>query len=130
MRKIKIENWKSDMQKKDKDGNPTGEIEKVDENLLVAMNVLIGNKKPEDMPRGLDKFRTFGKLSKAFDKAQKSNELVLVEAEYKFLKDTIKSDIPATWGMNQNLLKAFESFLNAEEVDANVNNTGANKGSS
>ena len=123
MRKVKIETWKSAMPKRDEEGKVIGQ-ETVDEDLLMAMNVLIANKKPEQMPRGLDKFRTFNRLNKAFEKAKKTKELVLEEAEYKFLKDTIESDIPATWGMNSNLNKAFEDFLSAKEVG-----TDDNKGS-
>ncbi len=115
MRKIKIDKWKSNVPKFDSEGNPTGETEERDEDLLTALNVLIANKKPEDMPRGLDKFRTFGRLSKAFEKADESRELVLEEADYKFLKDSIDSDVPSAWGMNMNILNAIEGFLAAEE---------------
>lgn len=114
MRKIKIETWKSKIPVRDAEGKITGSKE-MDENLLIALNVLIGNKKSEEMPRGLDKFRLFGRLSKAFEKAEKSQELVLEEADYKFLKDTIEKDIPASWGMNINIMEAFEAFLEAKQ---------------
>lgn len=104
MRKIKLEKWKS----KTPDGK------EMDEDLLMALNVLIANKKPEDMPRGLDKFRIFNRLSKAFEKADKSRVLELEETEYKFLKDEIENSIPSGWGMNQNIAKAVESFLEAK----------------
>ena len=113
MRKIKIEKWKSNV--------PVYEGEKIvgskekDESLLTALNVLIVNKKPEDMPRGLDKFRLFGRLSKAFEKAEKTEVLELEEADYSFLKDTLEKDIPSSWGMNLNISKAIEDFLNTEE---------------
>ncbi len=105
MRKIKLDKWKS----KDLDGKD------IDEDLLMALNVLIANKKPEDMPRGLDKFRTFSRLSKAFEKADKSRVLELEEADYKFLKDEIESSVPSSWGMNANISKAIEEFLEAKE---------------
>jgi len=106
MRKIKLANkWKS----KDFSGNL------VEEDLLAALNVLITNKKPEDMPRGLDKFRTFGRLSKAFEKADKSRVLELEEADYKFLKDSIESEVPSSWGLSPNISKAIEEFLEAKE---------------
>ena len=115
MRKIKIETWKSNFPKYDTDGNVVGSEEKA-EDLLTALNVLIANRKPEDMPRGLDKFRTFGRISKAFTKAEESKILELEEADYSFLKESIEKDAPAIWGMNKNILKAIEAFLNAEEV--------------
>ena len=105
MRKVKIEKWKA----KDRDGN------EYDESILTALNVLINNKKPEDIPRGLDKFRLFNRITKAFDKAEKSGELILEEADYKFLKDIVEKDIPSVWGANDNILKAVESFVDAKE---------------
>lgn len=104
MRKIKIAKWKAT----DREGK------EVDETLLSALNVLISNKKPEDLPRGLDKFRLYNKLAKAFEKAEKSNILELEEAEYSFLKDTIEKDIPSIWGSNKDISQAIESFLEAK----------------
>ena len=105
MRKIKINKWKA--------------IDKVgkeyEESLLICLNVLINSKKPEEIPRGLDKFRLFSRIAKAFDKADKSGELVLEEADYKFLTDMVQSDIPSIWGGNDNILKAVEAFLDAKQ---------------
>ena len=114
MRKIKIEKWKSNV--------PIYEGEKIvgtkekDETILDAINVLIANKKPENIPKGIDKFRLFGRLSKAFTKAEETNELILEESDYGFLKKTMEEDIPSTWGLNSNILNAIEDFVNAEEV--------------
>ena len=105
MRKIKLEKWKSN----DREGND------IDEDLLIALNVLIANKKPEEMPRGLDKFRTFNRLSKAFEKAEKSRVLELEEVDYKFLKESIEKDIPSSWGMNPNISKAIEDFMETKD---------------
>jgi len=104
MRKIKIETWKAK--------GPEGQ--EIEENTINALSILVSNKKPEEMPRGLDKFRLFNRLSKAFDKANDSGELILEETDYKFLKDTIEKDIPSSWGMNPDISKAIESFLEAE----------------
>ena len=106
MRKIKIETWKA----KDRDGK------EYDESILTAFNVLINNKKPEEIPRGLDKFRLFNRITKAFTKAEKSGELVLEEADYKFLKETVEKDIPSVWGANDSILNAIEAFIDAKEV--------------
>ena len=114
MRKIKLESWKSKVPKYDTDGKINGAEEK-DEDLLDALNVLIANKTPEEMPRGLEHFRTFGRLTKAFEKASESKVLELEEADYKFLKETIDKDVPSIWGMNENILKAIEDFMTAKE---------------
>jgi hypothetical protein len=105
MRRIKVNKWSSRL--------PTGE--EASEDILVALNVLIGAKKPEEIPRGIDKFRIFGKIAEAFDKAIESNVLELEEREYNFLKTTIEKDVPSTWAMNKNLSAAIISFLEAKE---------------
>jgi hypothetical protein len=105
MRRIKIEKWKSK--------NPSGS--EADEDLLVVLNVLIGNKRPEEVPRGLDKFRLFNRVTKAFEKADKTGVLELEEFDYSFLKETIEKDIPCVWGMNPSISKAVEEFLNAKQ---------------
>lgn len=114
MRKIRIETWKAKVPVRDSEGKITGS-EDQDENLLTAFNVLIANKKPEEMPRGLEKFRTFSRLTKAFDKAIESNILELEETDYKFLKEEIERNIPSVWGMNENLMKSVELFLESKE---------------
>ena len=104
MRKIKIEEWKSQ-----------ANGEEVNENLIMAFNVLIASKKPEELPRGLEKFKIFGRLNEAFEKSNKSKVLELEEAEYEFLKSIIEKDIPSTWGMNKGISKAVNDFLGARE---------------
>lgn len=104
MRKVRIDKWKA----KDQQGND------YDESLLVIFNVLINSKKPEEVPRGLDKFRLFGRIAKAFEKADESGELILEETDYKFLKDMVESSIPSNWGANENIIKAVESFVEAK----------------
>lgn len=105
MKKLKIESWKVKLP----DGN------EMDENLLIALNVLINNKKPEEMPRGLDKFRIFAKIADAFEMADKTGTLELEDREYEFLKESIEKDIPSTWGGNKNLSKAVNAFLELKE---------------
>ena len=113
MRKIKIETWQAKVPKYE--GEKIVGYEDKDENLLSALNMLLGSKKPEEIPRGLDKFRLFGRLSKAFIKAEEKKELWLEEADYSFLKKMIESDVPSVWGFNENLSKAIDLFINAEE---------------
>ncbi len=115
MRKIKLDKWKSNVPIYGEDGTTIVGTEEKDEDLLIALNVLIANKKPEEMPRGLDKFRTFSRIAKAFEKADKSRVLELEEADYKFLKDEIEGSITGAWGMNAGISKAIEEFLEAKE---------------
>lgn len=105
MRKIKIEKWKAE--------NAKGE--EVEENLLMGINAIISNKKPTELPKGIEKFRIFGRIGKSFDKAHKTGVLELEEEDYKFLKEIIEKDIPSQWALNQNINKAIDDFLNAKE---------------
>ena len=105
MRKISIKKWKAT--------DNTGK--EVEENTLIMLNALLLNKKPDELPKGLDKFRLFNRIGKAFDIAEKTNELILEEADYLFLKGAIEKDIPSVWGLNKNILKAIDEFLNAKE---------------
>ena len=114
MRKIKIDSWKAKVPVRDDEGNITGSKD-MDENLLIALNVLIGNKEPKDIPKGIEKFRIFSKIAQAFDKADQTGMLELEEREYIFLKETIEKDIPSAWGMNTNLSKAILSFMEAKD---------------
>ena len=113
MRKIKITSWKSKAPIFE-NGKIVGSEDK-EETLLDALNVLIGNKKPDSIPKGLDKFRLYNRLSKAFDKAEKSKVLELEETDYSFLKKTIEEDVPSTWGLNTSISEAIEDFLKAEQ---------------
>jgi len=115
MRKIKIEKWKSNVPIYE-DGKIVGTEEK-DETLLDAINVLIAQKDPKEMPRGLDNFRTMSRISKAFEKAEETGFLELEEVDYKFIKDDMVKNVPSTWGMNQNIMNAVEEFLNAESEE-------------
>lgn len=103
MRSIEVSKWKVNIDGKE-----------VEETLLSALSVLISMKKPEEMPRGLDKFRLYNRLAKAFEKAEETDVLELEEAEYLFLKSTIENDIPSIWGSNKDISKAINNFLDAK----------------
>jgi hypothetical protein len=105
MRSIKLEKWKS----------PTPDGPEVEEDLLTVLNVLIGNKRPEEVPKGFDPFRLMARINKAFIKADETGTLVLEETEYAFLKQMVEKDVPSVWGMNKNICKAVEAFLEAKE---------------
>jgi len=105
MRKIKIVAWKA----------PSFNGGEADEDLLLAINALVGAKRAEEIPRGIISFQIMNKVGKAFDDASSTGILALEEREYKFLKDIVEKDIPSTWGLNKNLSQAINDFLNAKE---------------
>lgn len=107
MKSIKVDSWKEASQE-----GVENEV-----NLIQLLSVLVSNKKPADIPKGIDKFRLFNRIGKAFDKAMKTKTLELEEGDYTFLKDTIEKEVPCTWGMNKEISGAVEAFLNAETIE-------------
>jgi hypothetical protein len=105
MRRIKIEKWVAQA----RDGSNH------EEDLLLALTTLVNAQPPERMPKGLDKFRLFGKINKAFEEARVSRELTLEEYEYSFLKKCVEEDVPAVWGTNKDVNNAIEAFLAAKQ---------------
>lgn len=104
MRRIPVTEWAVKM--------PDGTEGK--ESLLQVLSILVTNKKPEELPRGLDQFKLFNKLVKAFEKAEQTKVLELEETEYTFLKNTIDRDIPSVWGANKNIVESIDNFYNAK----------------
>jgi len=105
MREIQIVKWK--------EGIGSNEVER---SIIDAFTVLLKDRSPEKIPRGLEKFKIFGRLSAAFDNAKETNKLVLEEREYEFLKKLITDDIPSFWALNKDILTEIENFLSAREV--------------
>jgi hypothetical protein len=111
MRKIDVVKWKA------RNSNEKGELieGEHDESILFALNVLLSNKRPEEMPRGLEKFKLFKSLFESFAKAEKTGILELEESDYEFLKKSIETDVPASWGANVNIAKAIVAFLDVKK---------------
>lgn len=106
MRKIKLFSWKEPDPK-----NP-GKLKEVD--LVEVLKVLINNRDPHKMPRGIDQHRFFGRLGKAFEKAEEKRVLELDEADYSQLKKIVEEDVDGAWGMHKDINKAIEDFMGAE----------------
>lgn len=124
MREIEVKKWKSTVKDylhnkdggiiMDESGKPkVGDVE-IEESTIQLLEALIKNKRPEDMPRGLSHFRTFNRIAKSFDKAEKTSVIEIDEVDYMFLKDTIEKEIPSIWGTNQNYADAVSLFLDAK----------------
>ena len=103
MRKIKIVKWKEKVEGKE-----------IETDTVSLLEMMIRMQKPENMPKGIDNFRVMNRLTKAFDKAKKTNELQLEETDYKFLKDMLDKDVPAIWGTIPKAAEAIELFVEAK----------------
>lgn len=123
MRTMKIKTWKIDIPEVNTEGKPLLDekknpiVKQVDESMIDALTVLLNNKRPEDIPRGLDNFRLMSGISKAFNKARDNGELKLEDVHYQFLKTTVKNDIPSIWGVNADLCEAIEEFMELKSED-------------
>lgn len=102
MKTIPIIEWKSN----DQNG-------KVNESTLVMLNALISLARPEDIPRGLEQFHLYQRLSIAFEKASVSKKLVLEDNDYSLLKRIVEKNVPAQWALNKNIASAIDSVLKA-----------------
>jgi len=105
MRNIEVKKWKAQ-------DNKGVEVE---ENTIQALGLILSLKKPEQMPKGIDNFRIFSRFSKAFEEAEKSKIIKLEEHDYNFMKKLIDSDVPSIWGLNKNIVKMIEDFMNTKE---------------
>jgi hypothetical protein len=105
MRKMETVNWMV--------RNVEGKEEK--ENIVRLLFVLLHNKRPEEIPRGLEKFRLMSRVGEAFEKADETNILELEDGDYLFLKDMVEKDIPSVWAMNSKLATQVEKFLALEK---------------
>ena len=105
MRKIKFLKWTTK--------GPNGDV---DESTSVVISALLLATPSDQMPRGLEQFKLFGRLSEALSKAEESGELTLEETEYNFVKGMVERSTPAVWAMNPEISKAIDSIINAEEV--------------
>lgn len=115
MKHVKVLKWTEKTGEKIKKSDGTEEDKYIEVDTLKALSVLLQMNKQDDIPKGLDGFRTYHRLAKAFDEADKTGTLVLEEIDYKFLKTTVEKNIPSTWGFNTDVTNAVEEFLNAKE---------------
>lgn len=108
MKSVKVLEWSEKVF-----NQSSNKTEEQKSNTIMLLTFLINNKDPKTMPKGLDKFRIFSRLNKAFQEGEKSKELKLEDGDYVFLKSLIENDIPPYFGMNQDIVKAVDSFLDA-----------------
>lgn len=116
MRKIKVCKWKG----QDASG------QELQENTILLLEMMLRGQDPKQLPRGLDKFRIYSGLIKAFDKAQKTGYIILDEAQYKFLADLVEKEVPAVWATNPKIAEAVEIFMDAKLITVQGEKSGHN----
>jgi hypothetical protein len=109
MRRIPIKKWKEPVS----DGKGQTVMQEV--GTVRALTMILNGVPPEDMPRGLENFRLFTRLSAAFEKGEREGTLELEDNDYNFLRRIIENNIPASWGASKDLVEAVGSFLDAKE---------------
>lgn len=88
----------------------------IEESTLVLLNAILNMQRPETLPRGLENFRLFNRLHKAFEIAEVTGTLDLEEKDFAFLKSAMERDVPAPWGLSPNITSAIEVFISTEET--------------
>jgi Cdc6-like AAA superfamily ATPase len=104
MRDIKIHEW---------------DVGEEKNNTIKVLTKLLMSVDPKNLPRGIDKFRTYNRIAQSFDKAEETGIIVLEEADYIFLREQI-NNIPALWGLDKDASISIETFLDAEEYKMSV----------
>ena len=106
MKKIRLFKWSAQ----------TPEGSTVEDNSINMIEMLLSSAPAQELPRGLEQYKLFARLSAAFEKAKTKDTLELEDADYNLMKGIIEKNIPAIWATNKDLSKAVESVLEAEEV--------------
>lgn len=104
MRKVLVVKWLA----KASDG---GDVE---ESTVSLLNAIINSTRQEDMPKGIEHFRLFTRLVRAFDKSSENGIIELEEADYSIIHRMFEKGLPAIWAMNKDISRAVEGFLNTE----------------
>ena len=103
MKKILVETWEGT--------NPDGTLMK--ESTLNVINVLMNVIMAKEELSGFDNFKFMSKVSTALVDAEKTGELFLDDVEHEKLTELSKKHVPAAWGSNPNIVKAYNAFLDA-----------------
>ena len=109
MREIKLIIWK--------EPNPEDSKKEKDVDLIEVLKILVSNAESQKALRGIDQHRFYGRLIKYFDEAEKTRVLRMEEVDYSQVKKIVEENIPAQWGLNKDINKAIEEFLNAKSVE-------------
>ena len=116
VRKIKIETWTEP--ERDENGKTTGRSVDVDTCFLVRN--MVSGLPPDKLPRGVDAFNIMKDLSYALRDAQNQQYLLLPENVYNFLQKNCFPNIPAAWGLMEDISNAVTLLIGAELVEVKI----------
>jgi len=85
----------------------------VKENLVLVLTKLLAFASQTENINGVDQFKQYGIYSEAFQKAEETGIIELSNENYNSLKTIVENYVPAIWGMNTNIHKGINLFLNA-----------------
>lgn len=92
-------------------------VEELPASLITALGTLMSVAKQEDVPKGFSQFRSYSRIAKAFDQAEKSGTLELDDSDYILLKSLVDKNCPATWAFKPEIVEAVEAFMDADKSD-------------
>jgi hypothetical protein len=105
MRKVPFRFWKES----DSDGK------EVQGNNCLMIEAILASRDPQKMPKGIDQFRFFGRITKACDEAPGIGFIIFEEADYSQLKKFVEEGVPSHWAKHPDIAKAVEEFISIEQ---------------
>ena len=100
MKEIELKAWTA----KDQDGK------EVQETILNVISVIV-NLSMSDLPKGLEQFRLFQRLTKAMEEAETTKVLKLEDKDYDVIKNLVEKNVPSQWAFQKPIVEAIEDFL-------------------
>jgi hypothetical protein len=112
MKKVKFIEWEEEFIK-------DGKTEKQKSDTIMLLDFLLNHQDPrKTILKGMDNFRTRGRIRKVlnnYDKSGLSKFLEFLDPDYLFLKKLVEEDIPAHFADNPGIIEAVENFLSPLE---------------
>lgn len=113
MKKIEVLKWEEQVV-----DPKTQKPKKQEANTIKMISVLMSNRDPDKLPKGIDNFRLMSRVSKALDKAEKNGKIEFESGDYSIIKKAFEEDVPPVWGLNPDVTRAVEGILDAKDKEA------------
>ena len=112
VRKIRIESWT--------EPSTTKPGERIDVDTCILVRNMVRGVPVEKIPRGVEAFELMKSLHEALKDAENQEYLMLTENVFQFLEDNCFDQIPATWGLMEELSNAVTLLVGAELVEVKL----------
>ncbi|MFA5084086.1 MAG: hypothetical protein WC475_01710 [Candidatus Paceibacterota bacterium] len=97
---------------KRKDENGVEVVEEA--TLAIALSNMLVSGWQNKKTYGLDKARSYNRIKKALEDAETRKKIELLEPDFLFMEEILKTEIPGIFGFNVKAFDAIEAFLKIE----------------